>query len=136
MPEQPRSARKTQNCVIALFTNKARPNCLGYRYLGEWSQRENNRCIEADLLRAKVHRASGLSGASVFGKRWPRSYTGHRHLPLAMMHLGLVGCNEPAVCLVHRRSASVGQGRTLDIVTCRWRRCTLISGELNAPYRN
>lgn len=43
--------KKTQQRVVTLFREQ-----LGYDYLGDWTDRENNRTVEPDLLRYGVHK--------------------------------------------------------------------------------
>ena len=50
--------RKTQQRVVKLFTDKTQPSYLGYDYLGNWEERDGNRNIELELLRA-WHKTQG-----------------------------------------------------------------------------
>jgi len=49
MPPVGQPERATQNRVIALLRDK-----LGYRYLGDWNDREGNRSIEEGLLTGRL----------------------------------------------------------------------------------
>ena len=51
MPHALRPERLTQNRVIQRITASAAQGGLGYAYLGDWSDREGNHCIEQHLLR-------------------------------------------------------------------------------------
>ncbi|MGR3493276.1 MAG: type I restriction endonuclease subunit R [Shimia sp.] len=54
MPERPRSERVTQDRLAAHIATPEDRGGLGYRNLGDWSGRPNNRCVEPDLLRANL----------------------------------------------------------------------------------
>ena len=54
--------RATQNRVIQLFSDTSDPNCLNYRYLGDWSDRERNSNIEEGLLNGYLTKAGYSAG--------------------------------------------------------------------------
>jgi type I restriction enzyme R subunit len=64
MPERPRSEHRTHKRVIGLLTQPTAAGGLGYRYLGDWRDRANNRPVEAEVLRDSL-KARGYSDAQI-----------------------------------------------------------------------
>ncbi|PIT75277.1 type I restriction endonuclease subunit R [Limnohabitans sp. B9-3] len=59
-----RPERVTQNRVVERITRPVAQGGLGYAYLGDWSQRDGNRCVELDLLHASLQKR-GYSAAHI-----------------------------------------------------------------------
>jgi len=64
MADAPRPERVTQNRLAAFLTRSETTGGLGFRKLGDWSKREDNRGIIADLLRDNLV-ARGLDAAQI-----------------------------------------------------------------------
>ncbi|MXP25794.1 HsdR family type I site-specific deoxyribonuclease [Altererythrobacter indicus] len=54
MFDRPRSERVTQDRLVRFITEPEATGGLGYDYLGDWSKRDKNRCVEPELLRANL----------------------------------------------------------------------------------
>jgi type I restriction enzyme R subunit len=57
--------RKTQHRVVRLFSDKKYPGCLGYDYLGDWTDRDGNRNVEEGLLRKFLREKQGYDEALI-----------------------------------------------------------------------
>jgi len=97
--------RATQDRVIELFAEK-----LGYRYLGDWSEREGNHCIEEGLLTAHLA-GQGYSPAQI-------SAALHRVRAEALLHgRTLVAANQAVYQLLrYGVSVKVAAGEVSETV--------------------
>lgn len=78
--------RVTQNRIIALFRDE-----LGYRYLGNWTDRTDNRNIEEDILGARLAKR-GNSKAQISRAIHHPVYGSGQPQPLAVrQHSSCVG---------------------------------------------
>ena len=53
--------RATQDRVVKLFSDAKHPGSLGYHYLGDWEEREDNSNIEVGILREFLSESQGYS---------------------------------------------------------------------------
>jgi type I restriction enzyme, R subunit len=56
MNEHTRTEKETQKRIVKLFTDEHYPLNLGYRFLGNWSQRADNRYIEPKYLQENLQK--------------------------------------------------------------------------------
>ena len=119
------SERETQNRVIALFRDE-----LGYRYLGDWSDREGNSNIEEDRLAAYLSRsgytqvqiAKAIHQLRVEANNPNRSLYDNNRVVYSLLHYGVpvraaAGENTETVWLIDREHPELNDFAIAEEVT-------------------